>query len=114
MPMTASRLKKHALLLAIAIGVIVLVYALAIVANAYHVTAPRPAVANDIVVGGIALALSLPLLGLALVTIIRPKFRALWRTTSRPEQIGILAYLALDAAAAVAAWTAFFIVASNH
>ena len=52
--MTASRLKKHALLLAIAIGVIVLVYALAIVANAYHVTAPRPAVTNDIVVGGIA------------------------------------------------------------
>jgi hypothetical protein len=108
--LTITRLKRHASLFGIAIGLIVLAYAVAVAANATGFTLPNQAVSGKIFVGLIAMCLSLPLVGIALLFMTRPRLRHAWRKADNPNRVGLVAYLAIEAAGAVATWIAFIYV----
>ena len=91
-----------------------MVYAIAFATNATGFSLPNAPVSGAMVVGAIAVALSLPLVVLAAFLLIRPKVRRPWAEASTDDRIGVVAYLAVSAAEAVAAWVAFFFVIAHH
>jgi hypothetical protein len=110
---TITRLKKHASLFAIAVGVIATAYAIAVVANATGFAFPSEPFSGTIFVGVLATSLSLPLVVVIVLFIARPRMRQTWRQAGNLNRGGLVAYLALEVAAAVAAWVAFFYVATH-
>jgi hypothetical protein len=110
----ASRLRRQALLFVIALGLLALAYAIAFATNATGFELPNAPVSGAILVGVIAVALSLPPVGLAAFLLIRPNLRRAWSNTSRKDRIGVVAYLAVSVAEAVAAWVALFFVMAHH
>jgi hypothetical protein len=89
------------------------VYAVAVAANAAGFTLPNQAVSGKVFVGLLAMCLSLPLVGIALLYMTRPRWRHGWRQVDNPSRVGLIAYLAIEAAGAVAAWIAFIFVTSH-
>jgi hypothetical protein len=66
--LTITRLKRHASLFGIAIGLTALAYAVAVAANAAGFTLPNQAVSGKVFVGLLAMCLSLPLVGIAFLS----------------------------------------------
>src|SRR6266480_1554803 len=98
--MIATRLRHHALLFGIAVGLIALAYAIALATNVTRFALPNAAVSAAMVVGAIAVVLSLPLVGLAALSLIRPKVWTAWPKGTTEARIGVIAYIAISAAEA--------------
>jgi hypothetical protein len=110
--MVMKSLKRHAALLGITMAILALAYAIAIAESAGALTAVHIATAR-LFVGGIAVSLSLPVIGLIVLVAIRwDYFSRAWQVTDRTSRAGLMALLAADIAAATAGWIAFFLVAS--
>jgi hypothetical protein len=111
---TVNRLKKHALLFAIALAIIAAAYSIAVAVNATDFNFPSPAVSSTVFVGLIAVCLSLPLGGFAVLLMIRRRWRRVWMEADPQTRVGLAAYLAIEASAALAAWIAFLLVATHR
>jgi hypothetical protein len=96
------------------VGLIALIYAIAVAVNASGSTLPSTSVSTTTFVGLIAAGLSLPPSGVAVLFIIRPRLRRDWREADTPNRAGFIAYLTVEACAAVAAWIAFFFIATHR
>ena len=95
---------------ALALGLLVVAYAIAIAASA----GALPRISIDpirVFSGGLAIALSAPLVGFAVWVAIRWKyFNGAWRSADGGARIAVLGLLVAEGAAAAAGWIAFLFV----
>ena len=107
--MGARGLKRHVVLLVLAIGLLAVAFAVAIVMNAFGLRPPGVDFPL-LVVGTVAVSFSLPLVALPILVATRRNVRESWRVSDVPARRVLIVYLAIEAAAALAAWTVFILL----
>ena len=106
-------LKRHVAAFGIAIALVILVFAIALAMNATRTTVP-PFNPAEVMVGAVAICFSLPLLAVPILFASRRRLRRTWRDGEASVRAGLAAYLVIEAAGAVVAWTAFILIATRH
>ena len=107
--MGARGLKRHVVLLVLAIGLLAIAFAVAIVMNAFRLRPPGVDFPL-LIVGTIAVSFSLPLVALPILVAIRRNVRESWRVSDVPARRVLIVYLAIETAAALVAWTVFILL----
>jgi hypothetical protein len=105
-------LKRHAVLLVLAIGLLAIAFAVTIVQNAFGVRLPGIDFPL-LILGTIAVTFSLPLVTVAILLTTRRNLREAWRTGDAPARRVFQVFLAIEAVGAVIAWTVF-VLAITH
>lgn len=105
-------MRRQAALFAIAVALVAVVFAVAIAQKVTGVT-PPPVDFATIMLGAIAVAFSLPLIG-APILFARRKFRQAWRTGDPSSRLAVLASMAIRLVGAVVVWTVFILVVSQR
>jgi len=105
----ARGLKRHVVLLVLAIGLLAIAFAVAIVMNAFRLRPPGVDFPL-LIVGTIAVSFSLPLVALPILVAIRRNVRESWRVSDVPARRVLIVYLAIETAAALVAWTVFILL----
>ena len=107
--MGARGLKRHVVLLVLAIGLLAIAFAVAIVMNAFRLRPPGVDFPL-LIVGTIAVSFSLPLVALPILLATRRNVRESWRVSDPSARRVLMVYLAIEAAAAFATWTIFILL----
>src|SRR5436305_14876732 len=95
-------LKRHVVLLVLAIGLLAIAFAVAIAMNAFRLRPPGVDFPL-LIVGTIAASFSLPLVALPLLLATSRNVRESWRGSDAPARSNLMGYLATEAAAAAPA-----------
>jgi len=106
-------LKRHVILLVLAIGLLGIAFAVAIVMNAFRLRPPGIDFPL-LIVGTIAVSLSLPLIALPILVATRRNLRESWRSSDAPARRVFIVYVAIQAAAALAVWTVFILLVTHR
>src|SRR5438552_1214084 len=102
-------LKRHVVLLVLAIGLLAIAFTVAIVMNAFGLRPPGVDFPL-LIVGTIAVSFSLPLVALPILVATRRNVRESWRVSDVPARRVLIVYLAIETAAALVAWTVFILL----
>jgi hypothetical protein len=96
-----------------AIAIILVVSGLAF-GVAFHGTGnllPTGTVAGEVILGAIAVAFSLPLIGMTFLFATRRNLQVEWRQADHETRMVVIAYVAIEAGGAVVLWGIFLLVA---
>src|SRR5438270_13556135 len=93
--MSVRGFKKQIALFGIAGWLVALVCVVAVLGSLAGIRLPGVP-GEEVLLGSIALAISLPLLGVPLLFVSRPNLRVAWRNGDRASRAGFGVYLAID------------------